>query len=165
MIGEVFHHVVDGLERGDVKALNRMRGQQVLRLERLDHLASFFYLPLQQSLQSAARNRPLLCEFKIAIANIHFAAQSRDDPLVDITGEVQREISSAVGRVIRAPPHALFRKPVKALGDTRQMMLFKRMPRLIQERAEKRSRFNWAASRLRNLISASASLFHCGSSQ
>src|ERR1035441_7765966 len=90
---------------------------QPLRAERLDDLAGFLDSSPQHRQQCGLwRSLPGI-EFAVTISRVGRAADTRDDPLANITGQMQQEISDGIFRLMPAQPDLVFGQARKAFVE------------------------------------------------
>src|ERR1700674_4790037 len=108
VISEMLGYVVGRIQPGYVKALNFISPRQRIIGELRQHPARMPDCPAQLRDEHLAGNGPSLREFAVAFPPVIRPAEARNNPLPDISAEMQDEIAGAVGRRIWPPPNVLF---------------------------------------------------------
>jgi len=72
-------------------------------------------------------NGPSLGKLAVAFSLEFHSSEARNDPLADISAQVQDKIACAVGRRIGPPPNLLFRKLLEAFHDQGKILLCERL--------------------------------------
>src|SRR5262249_62386718 len=104
----MFVDVGDGDEARNTITLNIKLTRKRPGGEPADRLACFLHGFLQSPDKQPARDRTTLGKFFVSLAAVGRPAQSGDDPLADVTAEVQNEIAGGVRRLVRPPPDLFF---------------------------------------------------------
>src|SRR5690606_673569 len=109
--GEVLHHVVDRFHGGDRPALHAHRLEQGRRVEGSDHRGGVLHRPGQAREELLQGEWLALVELLLPAPHVGRAAHSADDPLPNVSRQVEEEVPDAVRRFVRAPPELLLGEP------------------------------------------------------
>ncbi len=102
MEGEVFRDVEDGFEAGDSKPLDRIMAHKVLSRKPGEHSDGSLNRLAKMGQDWRNLQRPLLGEFLVAPPVVGSTAESRDDPLTNVSFQVQHKVPNAIRGRIRA---------------------------------------------------------------
>ena len=115
--GEMFHGAVDGFQHRHVVALHGEWLREALRRERSDHAGGFIHDGAQAPGQTGRRDAAARCELRIALADIRLPTHRADDPLPDITAQMQHQVADRIFIFRAACPNLLRAKAAQAILD------------------------------------------------
>src|SRR5580698_4504019 len=114
--------LIDGIESAHVVALNLIWRQQLFSTEPRQHMLSLLHRRAKFFKQLCGRNSAALAELLGPIALVFLAIKGRNQPLVDITVQMQNEIADAVARLVGPPPHLLLAQRRDGLAQPRPVL-------------------------------------------
>ena len=132
--GEVFHHMEDSVQAGDLQSLDCVNSGQFYGRKAAQHPACVPNAYPEHLHQFRVRQRPAFGKFLVALARVRRSTDGGNDPLTDISGKVEGQVAGAVGGGVWPPPDLFRRKQIKASLDAGQMMPPQGVLRKFQER-------------------------------
>ncbi len=115
-------HVECRIQPRNVIALNIMFQQQRIFGEPCQHTARIPDGSAQLGDKRLPGNGPSLRELAVAFSLVFRSAEACNDPLANISAQMQDEIACAVGRRIGPPPNFLFGKLLKTFHDAGEIL-------------------------------------------
>lgn len=122
-----------GTESGYAKALDLKFPPQIVRRGFHQNVTRFGHRGFEVSDQLAAGDGAKFFKFSVPVAAVGLITQSGNNPLPDVSGQMQHEVSNTVGRPMGTPPDLVLGKSFEASNDPRQMLTMERMARLCWE--------------------------------
>jgi hypothetical protein len=132
---EVFNNMIQGLHHGNIHSLNHPWFRERRRIEPLKDACSRLHRRSEVGNQFLPRDYSPLVKFPLTIACDRLFSHSSDNPLRYVPGQVQHQISDAVGRFVGAPPDLLVCESVNCRPNAREKILSKKGRRKGDERS------------------------------
>ena len=120
VLREVFHHVVHGGNARHLIFLNRVFARESRGIERGDDSGRFFDGASKMREKVLSGMAGARSELLVTFSQIRRAAETRDDPLPNVAGEVQREIANRIFVFAAAGPDLVLREASEAGFDSRR---------------------------------------------
>lgn len=118
-------YVGEGVEARNVVFLNVADFQKPGGIELFDDLRGFFYCCAEHGAQFGNGDVFALVEFEIAVAFIGRATQAADDPLTDVSVEMEDEVADGVICFVGAPPEVVCGEFFEAAFDAGEIFFQK----------------------------------------
>lgn len=123
MLGEVFDHVVDGLEHGDVVFLDLDGFGEAGGIEAIDDGDGFGDDGGELRGEFGCGRTGASGEFGIASAKVGLAADAGEDPLSNVAAEMEDEVAGRVFVLAAAGPDLVVGEAAEAIVDARGELL------------------------------------------
>jgi len=122
MLRNMFDHMRDRIETRVIPFLKMPDFQELVDIELRENLVRFEKRAFKGLEQLRLRQMSSLCEFLRAISLKRDASDAGDDPLADVSREMEEKISDTVIGLMRTPPDVILGELVEAALDLRKIL-------------------------------------------